>query len=470
MSTDALRIPVERDLREILERIRVETHVPGLGVAVSVGGRQVTAYSGQPALDSEHAFSEQSRFEMSCLMKLFSSFAVLELSDEGVLDIEQPVPEYLPEIPLCGLNRKDLRVHHLMDHTSGYRGLDVSNSQVRWNYSWDRFLQHCGTQARHFTPGSVFNYEHSEHVVLGEIVRRICGRPVMAIVHERILEPLHIHLSCVNADRKRVKPYVAQHTYAPARASFTPMSLPAFGPFWACSLPDATLTLQETLSVGEAVLAAWRSQGKQGIFSATTLAALRKPGPPLPAQVVSGLRSEEMPTSFGMGFGHYRNGLLGHNGSMFGQTCTLRIDPLQDIAIAVGVNAWVPYARDCAVSRTLALITGSKKAAEESPPAVMDRVPFKLGQMINGFSLDDIAGGYVGSYFGEVHVSRDGDAIHFDLGAEGPRRARVSAVADAFGHYTLDSSMPVAVGFFNDPADRDRPALMMGVHAYKKVS
>src|SRR5581483_9221116 len=98
---------------------------------------------------------------------------------------------------------------------------------------------------------------------------------------------------------------------------------------------------------------AWRSECRTGLFSAATLSAMKKAGPLLPPQVVSGLRSEEIPTSFGMGFGLYRNGILGHNGSMSGQTCTLKIDLLNDVAIAVGVNAWVPYARDSAVSRDL---------------------------------------------------------------------------------------------------------------------
>jgi len=446
----------------------METQVPGLGVAVSVDGSRVVAYAGQPALGQKHTFSDHSRFEMSCLMKLLSSLTVLELNWEGVLDIEQPVQEYVPEFAHSGDVREKLRVRHLMSHTGGYRGVDISHSQTRWNYSWERFLKHLEMQEQHFAPGSVFNYEHTEHVILGEIMRRACGRPPLAIVQERILDPLNIQLSCAKSDQEQGKSYVAQHAHTTTRRGFAPVSLPGFGSFWAASLPDTTLTLQDILTVGEAILEDPNSEMACEVFSKRTRMALTVSGPTLPRQVASDIRSEQVPLSFGLGFGHYRGGLLGHNGSMFGQTCTLRVDPSQKVAIAVGVNAWVPYARDIAVSRTWASIMGADEASEHSE-AVAEGSPFKLEQLMNGFTPREVAGRYLGSYFGEIHVSGTDEAIHFDLGPEGPKRARISAVQTApAGEYAIESPVPVLAGFFKDPDGRGEPALMMGVHAYKK--
>jgi hypothetical protein len=189
----------------------------------------------------------------------------------------------------------------------------------------------------------------------------------------------------------------------------------------------------------------------------------------LPEQVASGVSSEQIPMSFGPGFGHYRNGVLGHNGSMFGQTCTLRVDPSRQVVIAVGVNAWMPYARDSVVSRTLALIAGVGDPLD-SYRGTLDRTPFRLEQLTNGFSLQEVTGRYVGSYFGEVHVAHNDGAVHFDMGAAGPKQTRISALPDALGNYLIDSPVPVWAGFFHDPDESGRPALMMGVHAYKKDS
>jgi hypothetical protein len=223
--------------------------------------------------------------------------------------------------------------------------------------------------------------------------------------------------------------------------------------------------------VGEALIGSWHSKGTAGIFSESTLAALQRPSPALPEQIASGARSEQMPESFGVSFGHYSNNVLGHNGSMFGQTCTLRVDLSRKVAIAVGVNAWVPYARDSTVNRTLAFITGARaRSGESSSSPDLDKISFKLEKLINQFSTQDIAGRYVGSYFGEVHVSCHDGCIHFDLGREGSKRTRISAVPDSHGDYAIDSPVPVLVGFFSAPDGSGKPALVMGAYSYKKDS
>jgi CubicO group peptidase (beta-lactamase class C family) len=468
MSLSVAGAPPQEHLQEILAGIRAATRVPGLGIAVSVNGKRVDAYSGEPALGQQHTFSARSRFQLSCLMKLLLSLTVLELSDDGIIDLEQPIEEYLPEFIGWQQSAGVLCVRHLMTHASGYRGVDISNSRVRWNYSWEHFIRHCRAQQYHFPPGSVFNYEHTEHVILGEIVRRVCGREAPTVIQERILSPLNIRLSCTKSDKNSGESYVAQHAYALDRNAFVPVSLAELCRFWDTSLSGATLTLQDMLSLGEALLTDRNSPEACALFADNTRAALQVAGPPLPPQVASGISSEQMPESFGLGFAHYSNGILGHNGSTFGQTCTLRVDRARKVVLAVGINAWAPNARDRAVSRTLACIASNGHSDYLSTPAALSQ--FKLERLMNGFTTRDIVGRYLGSYYGEIQVSWAHDTFVFDLGSIGPKRPRITAVAaTAHGDYVIQSSTPALVGFFKDPERHGVPALMMGMHAYKRV-
>jgi hypothetical protein len=157
---------------------------------------------------------------------------------------------------------------------------------------------------------------------------------------------------------------------------------------------------------------------------------------------------------------------MGRNGSMFGQTCTLRFDAGREIAVAVGVNAWSPYTRDRVVSQAIALTEGFI-GLSLAPVGAEERTSFDLVEAAGAFAVGDLAGVYVGSYFGQVRVSEDVRGIHFELGT-GPKPARVSAVRVDDGRYRLESQVPTQIGFFPDPAD-GRPAFMMGVHAYKKT-
>jgi CubicO group peptidase (beta-lactamase class C family) len=462
--SSAIAAREDAGLRDIAMRLQARTQVPGLAVAMSMQGKRTSACAGLAALGHSHPPSDLSRFEMSCLMKLFSSLVALELHNEGILDIDVPVEEYVAGLRSGQGAEEKIRVRHLLAHSSGYRGVDISNSQVRWNFSWGRFIQHCRDNGQSFVPGSVFNYEHSEHVVLDEIISRTYGRTAPEAVRQRIFEPLGIAPGRAKTDLSEGASYVAQHTWSSRQERFIPMALPPFSDFWAGSLPDATLTLQEVLTVAEALLGTGPGST---LFSKRTLTQLQAPGLGLPSQVASGPLAEELPIAFGTGCAQYGHGVLGHNGSMTGQTCAVRIDPARGVAVAVGVNAWVPFARDRAAKLALALASDQPEPAD-IPGGSLEKIPFPLERLLNGLSPEVIPGCYLGSYFGEIHVCRDGRSLHFDLGPAGPRRPRISTVSAEEGTYVLDSQLPVSFGFFQDPVDANRPALMMGVHAYKR--
>lgn len=459
-------VPHEKELKTILEQVIAETHVPGIGIVASVNGRQASAFVGVAAFGQRYELSDQSRFEMSCLMKLFLSLVAVELASKGTLDVNRPLEEYLPELRLECFHGEKPCVRHLLSHTSGYRGLDVSNSRIRWNFTWERFIEHYAACGQSFLPGSVFNYEHSEHVILGRIIENICGEPATEVVKNRIFRPLGISPSCAKLDSSQQRAFVAQHTYSAKVGCYMPIAIPAFGPFWASSLPDATITLHEVIAVGENLLAIQNTVGGPAVFDPATLATLRRPGLTLPYQVSSGVRAEEAPIAFGPVCAHYRDGVIGHNASMFGQTCSLRMDLSQNVAVAVGVNAWSPYARDNVLNRALALISRCTDFGDEV--ARSNGPSFPLEHLTGGFPPDVLAGSYMGSYFGEVHVSCTTTHLHFDLGQPGTARSRISAFPDQFPLYKIESPVPIMLGFFNDPTDRDSPALMVGVHAYKK--
>jgi CubicO group peptidase (beta-lactamase class C family) len=468
MKADAW-VPDAAELKDVIASVARETGVPGIGLALSVCGQQVAAYAGSAVEGGDYPLSEHSRFEMSCLMKLFISLVALELDWEGKLDLDEPVQQCFPTLFASVSGNEPIRIRHLQTHTSGYHGLDISDQRVRWNCSWEGFEKHCQQRGQSFPAGAVFNYEHSEHVLLGEIIHRTCGQSALTLVKERILEPLGIILSNSRADQKEGRSYVAQHAFVPQTGRCKPLALPAFGSFWSNSLPDATITLPEVLSVGEALLSDEGLVGKNRVFSQETRMAAQRRGTALPDQISSGPRSEIVPYSFGLALGHYPDGLLGHNGSMSGQTCGLRIDPSRRIAVAVGVNAWAPYARDRAINAALSLVYRSAQVSQGAAGSMADHC-FDFKQVSSGFSAAQLEGRYVGSYFGEILVSSRGNALDIELGAPGSRRGRFSLVADSSGLYRIDSAMPVRIGFFADPAQNSTAALMLGVHAYKKAA
>ena len=113
---------MERAFEEIdryIERRMSEVNIPG--VALAVTGREKllrTAYFGYADLAADRPIQPGTMFEIGSIGKSFTNIALMQLRDEGRLDLQAPVSRYLPwfEVP-SGYG--PIATHHLMTHTSG---------------------------------------------------------------------------------------------------------------------------------------------------------------------------------------------------------------------------------------------------------------------------------------------------------------------------------------------------------------
>ena len=120
--------------------------------------------------------------------KTVTSLAALMLADRGQLDVDAPVAQYWPEFAASG--KEDVRVRHLMSHTSGVSGLDQPAVTADL-YDWDKATSRMAAQAPWWEPGTASGYHalNYGHLV-GEVVRRISGRTLKQFVAEEIAGPL----------------------------------------------------------------------------------------------------------------------------------------------------------------------------------------------------------------------------------------------------------------------------------------
>lgn len=120
--------------------------------------------------------------------KTVTSLAALMLVDRGVLDVDAPVTKYWPEF---GANGKEgVLVRQLLSHTSGVSGLDQP-AVVEDLYDWGSATARMAAQAPWWEPGSASCYHalNFGHLV-GEVVRRVDGRPLKRFVADEITGPL----------------------------------------------------------------------------------------------------------------------------------------------------------------------------------------------------------------------------------------------------------------------------------------
>ena len=136
--------------------------------------------------------------------KTVTSLAALMLADRGQLDVDAPVARYWPEFAASG--KQDVRVRHLMSHTSGVSGLDQP-AVIEDLYDWDKATSRMAAQAPWWEPGTASGYHalNYGHLV-GEVVRRISGRTLKQFVAEEIAGPLgaDFQIGAAEKDRPRI--------------------------------------------------------------------------------------------------------------------------------------------------------------------------------------------------------------------------------------------------------------------------
>ncbi len=457
-SDDAVLTKNQTALQTVLQKLVEDGVVPGIGAIVSVNGKRISAYAGYAVLENKTPMSEHSRFEISCLMKFYVSLVALGLAEEGKLDLNAPIGEYLPELREKAPDKAGtILVSHLMSHTSGYRGLNIAAATVKWGMTWEKFVDFFARTEQLFRPGTVFSYEHTEHVILGEILCRIANESAEDLVKERICRPLGIAVNNSPATKSYSSASVVGYASGCRLREFVRMVEPPLGKFWFASLPATALPLEDMAMIGDALVSA---ATRDHVSFATTCCRtqLEIPIVAIHQPVDYGLR-EQLPRSFGLCCAQYSNGVLGHNGSMRGLTCAFRLVPHCGAGIVVGTNVWLPHVRDAVMTWIVDAVAGQEQ------PSNSRRYTPTMEEFCCGFAPSQLAGRYFGALNSELTVTVNADGM--SCGARSTK-GQIPVFSARFDGRSpiLDTVLPIPVTIFSDQ-ESHVPCIRIGLNTYK---
>jgi CubicO group peptidase (beta-lactamase class C family) len=439
-SLDSLRVPLDG----FVARLQRETRVPGIGVAVSVAGARLEAYAGTGRLAPLDAAA---RYHLGCTTKLLLALLTLELAQRGVLDLDAAIGDYVAELRGTQHGR-DIRVANLLSHTSGYRGTHLLDHATRVD-RWDDFVAYLKAAPALFVPGAVFSYEHTESVLLAEIVRRTTGRSSLELIAEQLLAPLGIEPGTLGAAGDEHE--AGRHRFDARSAAYVPLdTVPPPAPFWLPAFSSHTVTLAELLHVAEVAMGA----ALPTLLTEQTRAALATTVVRLPP-AAGGPLSELLPVGFGLGTAELRDGCRGNTGISAGLCLGLRYDAPSRLAVAVALNATAPHVRDFVLATV---------AAE-----ILPRPPARAGAAC-GFDFAALEGTYWGPGGGIVRARCDDGRLVCVIGREHRHETLTAELSlDSQRRLALRSPVPqLSIGFFTEPQS-GAVGLMLGLSAYRRI-
>lgn len=143
------------------------------------------------------AMDTRARFRIGSVTKTFSSVVLLQLVDEGRIELDRPVNAYLP-----GLLPDDrITVRHLLTHRSGLAdytnamfeqtvpGFEAVRNKV---FTYQELVGLSLAEPRTTEPGVAYKYSNTNFVVVGMLIEKATGRPVAKEYERRIIKPLKL--------------------------------------------------------------------------------------------------------------------------------------------------------------------------------------------------------------------------------------------------------------------------------------
>lgn len=185
------------DRTESLDELLTSYHELGQfnGVALVAESEAVLLRRGYGFADKQdgRANEPDARFLVGSISKTFTANLVFQYVDEGILDLNKTISDYLPYYRRDTGSR--ITVQHLLAHTDGLS--NYTNNPEFWRpynegepSSTRDFVQTYCSSDLQFVPGSEYRYGNAGYSILAAIIEEVSGKPFADALESRILRPL----------------------------------------------------------------------------------------------------------------------------------------------------------------------------------------------------------------------------------------------------------------------------------------
>jgi len=323
----------QRRLTTLAERHRVPGAALGI-LRLRPGGEDELVEAACGVLNSGTGVpaTTDSLFQIGSISKVWTATIVMQLVDAGLLHLDAPVADVLPELRLADPDvTKKVTMRHLLTHTSGIDG-DVFTDTGRGDDCVEKYVALLGDVAQNHPLGATWSYCNSGFVLAGRVIEKLTDATWDSAMKDRLFTPLGLSRTVTLPEEallyRTAVGHVSEGADEPARAPV--WTLPrALGP---AGLINATVA--DVLGFARLHLTGGLAADGTRLLSETSAAAMTELQAELPEKHTLG-------DSWGLGwirFGWDGRRLIGHDGNTIGQSAFLRLLPDEGLAVTLLTN------------------------------------------------------------------------------------------------------------------------------------
>ncbi|WP_329191463.1 serine hydrolase domain-containing protein [Streptomyces sp. NBC_01435] len=313
-------------LRRRLPDLLVESQVPGAAVAVRAGDEWVESAAGVLSTATGVDATVDSLFQIGSITKVMTATLIMQLAEEGRLDLDAPVRDVLPEFRTVDEEAaRGITTRHLLSHVAGFEG-DIFTDTGKGDDCLEKYVGVLRDVPQLFEPGAMFSYNNAGYCVLGRIVEVLREEPFDVCARRHLFAPLGVGHTASYPYEAIVHRAAVGHIEAVPGAPLQPT------PVWALARSNApagsmlAMRARDLLAFARRHLVGGRGPGGVTVLGPETVRAMRRPQVALPdidQGAAWGLGWELFDLSSG-------GTVIGHDGNTIGQSAFLRLVPERD--------------------------------------------------------------------------------------------------------------------------------------------
>lgn len=297
-------------------------NVPGACIVIVKDNKEILkkAYGYSDVSKKIEVDANETTFPACSVSKLFTAAAIMQLRDEGKINLDEDVNEYIKPYKIKNKYNKKVTVRNLLTHTGGFDECSELNSKTadKDNIQTQEYYMNLHEPIVSTEPGTISRYSNEGYNLLGYIIQKVSGITYEEYIKRNILEPLKMNKSSVRLYDNHIAKGYTDNEESPLLYQYTSGSSGIIAPVY-----DMENFIIACLNDG-------RFDDKS-IFKAGTINEMQKK------------QFANSSIMAGMGLGFIRSvrnnqNIVKHEGALPGYTTTLFLMPDENLGIYIATN------------------------------------------------------------------------------------------------------------------------------------
>ncbi|MBT3368055.1 MAG: beta-lactamase family protein [Nitrospina sp.] len=200
------RLELQQEMDRFLDEKMSEYNIPGAVIGIFVPGRGTWLKAkGKADIEANKDMNLTHTLRIGSISKTFNATIILQLVDEGLLNLEDTLNRFVPWVP----NSENITIRQLCNNTSGIfnygedhdLNMEYVNSDFLAHYTPEELVRVAIGHEPYFPPGKGFHYSNTNFVLLAMIIEMVTGNTFKEALEKRIFKTLNLNNTTFPVDQ-----------------------------------------------------------------------------------------------------------------------------------------------------------------------------------------------------------------------------------------------------------------------------